>query len=136
MQNQIMIHLFSYLLVSSLFTAINGLKRRLILKAMDQWSSETCLRFTQVPKVHLNEKLKGHNRNNKNNEFTYWLNFRADSTGCYSFVGRDENCFRQGQPVSISHGCDSVGDQLFHSSCPSYQLILLSSLSIGINCYT
>lgn len=92
-------------------TAITSVKRRLILEAMERWSSETCLRFLPVPKS--NSSAKG----SSGSEFGYWLNFRADSTGCYSFVGRDENCFRQGQPVSISHGCDSVGDQLFHSPC-------------------
>jgi len=63
---------------------------RTISSAIKHWEEETCIRFRQ-----------------KVDQDKYWITFRSDSTGCYSFLGRDESCQRQGQPVSLSKGCDS-----------------------------
>ena len=98
-----------------IFTAINDLKKRLILHAIHQWSRETCIRFQRKPQEH---QLQSHGRRrgrNMNHRISHWVNFRADSTGCYSFVGRDETCIHQGQPLSISRGCDSVGYRCYFS---------------------
>lgn len=100
---------FSFLFFLS--TAITDLKKRLILHAIHQWSSETCVRFQRKPQEHETQFYPrgGKVKRNINHRINYWVNFRADSTGCYSFVGRDESCIHQGQPLSISRGCDSVG---------------------------
>ena len=64
--------------------------KKTIASAISHWEQETCIRF----------RLK-----EKSDEF--WVTFRSDSTGCYSFVGRDQTCQGQGQPVSLSKGCNS-----------------------------
>ena len=82
--------------------AVSGETQSIIQQAMDHWEAETCLTFRS-----------------KEESDEYWILFRSDSTGCYSFIGRDETCRGQGQPVSISHGCEQVCLPLLLSSCLS-----------------
>lgn len=61
-----------------------------ISSAMKHWESNSCIRFIE-----------------KEETDHFWMTLRSDSTGCFSFIGRDETCKKQGQPVSLSKGCDS-----------------------------
>ena len=67
-------------------------KKLLIIAAMEYWQQETCIKF----------------RERRRDADEYWVTFRSDSTGCYSFLGRDPSCVGQGQPLSLSRGCDSL----------------------------
>ncbi|KAI1287361.1 Blastula protease 10 [Halotydeus destructor] len=70
--------------------SVNATKRKLIQSALDYWMDESCIRFRA-----------------KEPNDTYFALFRADSAGCTSYVGRQESCYDQGQPVSISAGCET-----------------------------
>jgi hypothetical protein len=74
----------------TLHNSVTDSVKKAISLAITHWESESCIRF----------RLK-----EENDEF--WITFRSDSTGCYSFVGKEETCHGQGQPVSLSKGCDS-----------------------------
>lgn len=61
------------------------------MKAMEHFESNTCVRFRE-----------------KEADDEYWVTFRSDSSGCFAFLGRDSSCRGQGQPVSLSRGCNTV----------------------------